>query len=194
MHETLKRIRMSEGKWKSASKYFGQLKSKIETFSDLQVAQRIIKQDHISANKYLDKSNRDYCHVVLNIVAKKLNAIKSMLIEQGLLNQQLFLNRNVNGISKYRYDARFTITPSNLETIKGYNLLLENGWYHPRNNPTGVVKDHRVSIKFGYDNNISPLIIGNIKNCEFLKCSDNLIKKDSCSISIQELILAINDH
>jgi len=53
-----------------------------------------------------------------------------------------------------------------------------NGAYH---------LDHKFSILEGFKNNISPKIIGDIKNLEFIPWEDNIKKRTKCSISIKNL-------
>jgi hypothetical protein len=76
----------------------------------------------------------------------------------------------------------------NINHIRGYNLLEKFGWYNVITNPDGVVKDHRVSIKYGFENAISSSIIGHIKNCEFLQYSCNATKSSHSSITLNDLL------
>jgi hypothetical protein len=48
--------------------------------------------------------------------------------------------------------------------------------------------DHKFSIVEGFIQNISPSIIGNIKNLEFIPWEENVKKRTNCSINITELI------
>jgi transposase len=48
--------------------------------------------------------------------------------------------------------------------------------------------DHKFSIVEGFIQNISPSIIGNIKNLEFISWEENVKKRTNCSINIKELI------
>jgi predicted DNA-binding protein YlxM (UPF0122 family)/transposase-like protein len=48
--------------------------------------------------------------------------------------------------------------------------------------------DHKFSISEGFKNNISPKIIGDIKNLEFIPWEENVRKRTKCSITIKELI------
>ena len=48
--------------------------------------------------------------------------------------------------------------------------------------------DHKVSIKYGYENGILPAIIGSLHNLEIVPASVNCSKKSSCSINIDELV------
>lgn len=53
--------------------------------------------------------------------------------------------------------------------------------------PGSYQLDHKYSIFYGFRNNISPEIIGNINNLEFIPSIENSKKKIKCSISIEEL-------
>lgn len=117
---------------------------------------------------------------------RQLALYKEYLIEEALYEQKYLLNPELYDIKKYRYKCSFSITPDNITKIKGYDKLEKYGWYS-KTNPKGVVKDHRVSIKYGYDNNISPEIIGHLGNCEFLTYNENSIKSNKCSITLKEL-------
>lgn len=71
-----------------------------------------------------------------------------------------------------------------IERVKGYHLLKEYGMYHKRINPNGVVRDHRVSVHYGFINGIDPKIISHPANCEFVQHSANAKKtwKNSCTV------------
>lgn len=98
------------------------------------------------------------------------------------------VNKNTaNTISQYRYKARFKNVSSNLNKIKGYGKLVKYGFYNRVSNPNGCVLDHRVSVKFGFDNNIDASIIGHLANCEFLTYNENAVKSKHCSISLDQL-------
>jgi len=53
--------------------------------------------------------------------------------------------------------------------------------------------DHKVSMCYGFNNDISPDIIGSIHNLEIIPSSDNCSKKDENSINPQELIRKCNE-
>lgn len=71
------------------------------------------------------------------------------------------------------------------------DLIYEHGFYSASNtknpNLNGVSRDHKISVKYGYENNINPYIISHPLNCELLLHKDNQIKKSNCSISVEEL-------
>lgn len=91
--------------------------------------------------------------------------------------------------SRYRYKARFRFNSIlDFKKVKGYNLLQKYGFYNKNTNPSGVVKDHRFSIAEGIRRNIDPYILGSLYNCEFLLYKDNILKRDRCSISYEQLL------
>jgi hypothetical protein len=59
------------------------------------------------------------------------------------------------------------------------------------NNPTGFHRDHMVSIAYGWENKIDPLIISHPANCEIMLSNDNIKKGSACSITIETLLYRI---
>lgn len=60
-------------------------------------------------------------------------------------------------------------------------------------NPNAYHLDHRVSIKFGFVNNIDPKIIASIYNLEMIPARVNCSKRADCSITIDELLSQYKD-
>ena len=52
--------------------------------------------------------------------------------------------------------------------------------------------DHKISISYGFLNNIEPKIIGHIKNLEFIPWESNIKKHYRCSLTLDELKQLIN--
>lgn len=52
--------------------------------------------------------------------------------------------------------------------------------------------DHKLSIEYGYLNNVDPKIIGHWRNFEIIKASENYAKHNRSSISLDELLAAIS--
>lgn len=88
----------------------------------------------------------------------------------------------------YQNRCAFTFKWKDLPKIKGSHLLSIYGMYNPITNLDGVCRDHRISKKYGFDNNISAEIISHPANCEFLFNSDNCSKGKQCSLKLEELI------
>ena len=192
MNKTFARIDIRDGKWKSVNKYMGRIKSVIKNVNDYETALNILKQDRLEARKLKTDDAKHFYYNVIDIVEHRVNALASLFLLDLKEQQDLYLNRDTDAISKYRYECRFKVNLSNVHSVKGYELLLSSGLYDKSLNPNGVVKDHRVSIKFGFDNKISPNIIGHLKNCEFLPYKQNAQKSSNSSTTIEKLLLEIS--
>lgn len=69
-------------------------------------------------------------------------------------------------------------------------LIEKYGWYKAKNhgdNLNGVSRDHMYSVMEGYRNNIDYNLISHPANCKLLKQTDNVSKRDNCSITLDEL-------
>jgi predicted transcriptional regulator len=87
-----------------------------------------------------------------------------------------------NDYKKYKNDVMRITRQQPLKELKNYNKRGNsgiNGAYH---------LDHKYSILEGFKNGISPEIIGNIRNLEFICWEKNVKKRTECSITIKELI------
>jgi hypothetical protein len=110
---------------------------------------------------------KDYWENLFNTLIENFNFKDLELTEKEY-------NRLVHRISNWMYKNNSNeIDPNNLRG-KDYHL------------------DHKVSIKYGYINNISPKIIGDITNLELLSSKDNISKNYRNSISINTLLELYN--
>lgn len=74
------------------------------------------------------------------------------------------------------------------------SLIETYGFYSASNrgnNLEGVSRDHKISVRYGFNNNIDPEIISHPANCELMKQNENSSKKTNCSISLDDLKLKI---
>lgn len=55
-------------------------------------------------------------------------------------------------------------------------------------NPDAYHLDHKVSISYGFKNNVLPIIIGGIRNLEMVPAIDNLSKHSDCSTTLERII------
>ena len=88
---------------------------------------------------------------------------------------------------KYRFEVWCYTNQNNLALLENYDkrgLAGVEGSYQ---------LDHKISVKYGFDNNIPPHIIGNINNIEMVPWFDNLSKGPRCTLSIEELLELINN-
>lgn len=86
----------------------------------------------------------------------------------------------------YKEQSQFNLAGI-IDKIEGFELLKKFGMYNRLNNKLGVVRDHIVSVHYGYMNNIDPKIISHPANCRFILHSDNAKKSMKCDITIEEL-------
>ena len=93
----------------------------------------------------------------------------------------------------YRNNCKFKFNVFNYPKLFDLDLLKIHGWYHPIKNPNGISRDHRVSIKYGWLNNISPKYMSHPYNCELLLHVDNTCKKTNNSIGIDELMNLVDN-
>jgi len=90
----------------------------------------------------------------------------------------------------YREQCGFNLAGV-IHRIKGFELLKKYGMYHRVHNVDGVVRDHRLSVQYGFDNKIDPRIISHPANCEFLTHKKNACKTHQSSLTLDELIVEI---
>jgi hypothetical protein len=123
-----------------------------------------------------------------NKTSKKYKELE-FLIEETIANmiEEQTSSINKDNIYSYRKKASFNLYPDILHKIKGYDKLCKYGRFSARNKE-GMTLDHKLSIKFGYDNDIPPYILAHPANCEFLSLKDNSSKNKRCSISYHKLL------
>jgi hypothetical protein len=96
----------------------------------------------------------------------------------------------------YRPSCFFKFDIQDFKDEFDLSLVEQYGWYSPtnkRNNLKGVSKDHMYSVMDGFRNKINPKIISHPANCNLLLFSDNSIKKDNSSITMEELLKRIEN-
>lgn len=78
-----------------------------------------------------------------------------------------------------------------IEKIEGYELLKAHGMYNKHSNPSGVVRDHRLSIWDGFKMNVDPSLMRHPANCRFLLHKNNARKSLKSEITLDELMSKI---
>lgn len=90
----------------------------------------------------------------------------------------------------YRRQAAFNFSLKNYPDEFDFSLIEKYGWYSPtnkRNNLGGVSRDHMVSVRYGYDNNVDPQILAHPANCRLVLHNQNVSKHTACLISLDDL-------
>jgi hypothetical protein len=86
----------------------------------------------------------------------------------------------------YRLACRFTFGIS--DRFPNAHLIQQHGWYHPVTNPSGVSRDHKLSVADGFKLGIEPEIMRHPANCTIMLHSDNQHKNKKSYIDLQTLI------
>lgn len=103
---------------------------------------------------------------------------------------RLYLNKNASEFVLYKNSCKFKFNLSDYPEEFDFSLISQFGWYKPKNrgnNMNGVSRDHIVSIKFGWENSISPEIISHPANCCLMRHNDNVSKGKKIGMSVEEL-------
>jgi len=99
-------------------------------------------------------------------------------------------------LKQYRYDCSFKFSLNDFPDEFDFTLIETHGWYsapNRGNNFGGVSRDHMVSVRYGYDNNIDSDIISHPANCQLLLQSENASKCNKNAIPVEYLMKRIND-
>lgn len=108
-----------------------------------------------------------------------------------LENIRIIKERSENLISTYRTMSLFKFSLKDFPDEFDFDLIRKYGFYSPKNkknNLGGVSRDHLVSVKYGFENNVDPRIIGHPANCELRIHNENISKGTKCKISLEDLM------
>lgn len=121
--------------------------------------------------------NKKYCNVACRREAEKPKGPKQAL-------------------AAYRRECAFDFALKDYPNEFDFELIKKYGWYAPKNhgnNLSGVSRDHMLSVREGYEKNISPDILAHPANCQLLVHNENVSKSKKSSISLEELIERIQN-
>lgn len=99
-------------------------------------------------------------------------------------------------LKDYRLLCKFRFSLNTYPDEFDFTLVKEHGWYsatNKGNNVHGVSRDHMVSVRHGFDNNIDPAILAHPANCALMLHGDNVRKYIGNSITYNELLEKIKD-
>jgi endogenous inhibitor of DNA gyrase (YacG/DUF329 family) len=106
------------------------------------------------------------------------------------------LTENFNQMESYRRKCKFGFNPYKYPNEFDIELLENRGFYSPtnkKNNLNGVSKDHMVSVRWGFENNIDPKIMSHPANCQLMIHSENISKHKKCDLTLEELLSKIRE-
>ena len=108
---------------------------------------------------------------------------------RDIRNKAARLNRPA--LINYRADCAFNFNLKDFPTEFDFLLVETYGWYKPKNkgnNLAGVSRDHMVSVRYGFDNDIDPTTMSHPANCRLMQHGANSAKGMSNSITYEELL------
>lgn len=148
--------------------------------------------DLMSPNDINIKYNLNYKG--FGVFISKCLGIKTRNLSEALKNY-CHVNGRIISDEKviYRNKCNFNFDPFQYSFIPNLDLIKNLGMYHPIQNPNGATRDHMVSIEYGWRNSVDPSIISHPANCQILTNIENVTKNDSCCLTLEELILRIED-
>ena len=103
-------------------------------------------------------------------------------------------NKEKKDLELYRYYSKFKFNLDSFRDKFDFSLIEKYGWYKAKNrgnNLNGVTRDHIISVRYGFDNNIPTWIISHPANCELMRFSDNSSKHSNCNLTLDELLIKI---
>jgi len=98
--------------------------------------------------------------------------------------------RKKDTLYHYRMCCVFKFNLADYPEEFDFSLIEEHGWYSAKNrgnNLNGVSRDHIVSVKYGYQNNIDPNIISHPANCRLMLHGSNVSKGEKCGMTVEQL-------
>lgn len=159
------------------------------TLDDFNIVQQIF-QDHLAAGMSPSdiKGHYNIIYSDFGMFLKRSFHISLLSHKESVNNYFRKVGRSVTDEKTLYYKAcKFQFDPYSIPEIPGYDDLVLLGIYHPVNNPSGVCRDHMISVSYGWRNNIDPEIISHPSNCQFITNIKNIKKGDKSSLTLDDL-------
>jgi hypothetical protein len=115
---------------------------------------------------------------------------RTMFCSKECMLKSRRINSNYTELEKYRLECKFRFSLNSYPNEFEFGLIERYGWYSSKNNgdnADGVSRDHIVSVKYGFDNNISANIISHPANCQLMQQKKNFSKLSKCGMTLEEL-------
>lgn len=186
--------------------------SKTEYFCSRKCANsRVISDEHklktsVSVNGYFEKTkherelnNKTYikpcanCNVDMRLT---YHNYKKKFCSVECRRQQYKKSKYDDTLLNYRANCAFKFSLNSYPDEFDFSLIETHGWYKAKNhgdNLHGVSRDHMLSVRYGFDNDIDPMIVSHPANCRLMIHNENVSKGTSCEITLDELLNRIKD-
>lgn len=99
-------------------------------------------------------------------------------------------------LENYRADCAFKFNLSDYPDEFDFTLIEIYGWYKPKNrgnNLNGVSRDHAVSVRYGFDNDLPAEHLSHPANCVLMQHGENVSKGKKITMSYEELLKRIEE-
>lgn len=151
-------------------------------------------------------STRDLCkkYVMSGKTIAKARTLKLFtsrsLSEAGKVTQMMKprdyseVRKHRSSLVNYRADCSFKFNLADYPDEFDFTLIESYGWYKPKNrgnNLTGVSRDHAVSVRYGFDNNLPAEHLAHPANCVLMQHGKNVSKGKNITMSYEELLKRI---
>lgn len=206
--------KLSVGSIEAANKRFGEKESRTEHCVKCNKEFEVSERPNQRKEKYFCSRSCANSHVVTEEHRRKVsktNTGKRLVeyvsktcvcgksFEVPATSNKVYCNRGCrskndrlkrSALTNYRADAAFKFALKDYPDKFDFSLIETHGWYKPKNrgnNLTGISRDHIVSVRYGFDNNIPPEILGHPANCRLITHSENSSKHAKCDMTVGEL-------
>lgn len=144
--------------------------------------------------KICQECGKEFTYIKTNCNRQKECCSKSCAMKKSRRIKNAELRKTRTAFRNYRLDCQFQFNLKDYPNEFEFTLIEKYGWYLPKNrgnNLNGVSRDHMVSVRFGFDNNIPPEHIRHPANCRLLQHNSNVSKGSKNSITYDQLLQRI---
>ena len=138
-------------------------------------------------NQFIKAKKEGYSQPIISVETRKK-------ISDAVKNRPK--KTSANSLKEFRLLCAFKFNVYDYPNEFPIDLINEYGWYSASNrggNLKGVSRDHMISVKYAYDNDIDHNLISHPANCKLMIHNENVSKYSNCSISLDELIQKIDN-
>jgi len=99
-------------------------------------------------------------------------------------------------LQNYRANCAFKFSLKDYPDEFDFALIITHGWYKAKNrgnNQTGVSRDHAVSVRYGFDNNLPSEHLAHPANCILMQHNKNVSKGIKNTFSYEDLLIKIKE-
>lgn len=156
----------------------------------------IISRNKAIQDYYKHPKRCKFCKNIIEVGEEQVTQIK----RKNFCNRSCaasFINKTRekkdNTYLRYKANCSFNFNLSDYPEEFDISLIRKHGMFSSIKNRNGISRDHKISINFGFKNNIEPEIIKHPANCELMRQDKNIKKFTKCSTTLEELLDKIKE-